>query len=143
MKETRIACLFFFAASHDFYPYRRTAARLLTGARACARGARNSKLLRRKKQGARRSAPSESCDYVSDRKGRWFESNLGSHMKETRICVSLFLCYILLFLFEVNSRAAVNWRKSLRSRGEKQQAFAQEETRSKTKRSKRVVRLCF
>ena len=68
---------------------------------------------------------------------------LGSHMKETRICVSLFLCYILLFLFEVNSRAAVNWRKSLRSRGEKQQAFAQEETRSKTKRSKRVVRLCF
>jgi len=29
----------------------------------------------RKKQRALRSAPSEQGDYVSDRKGRWFESN--------------------------------------------------------------------
>ena len=27
------------------------------------------------------SAPSEQCDYVSDRKGRWFESNRGSQEK--------------------------------------------------------------
>ena len=35
----------------------------------------------RKKQRALRSAPSEQGDYVSDRKGRWFESNRGSQEK--------------------------------------------------------------
>ena len=37
--------------------------------------------LSRKKQRALRSAPSEQGDYVSDRKGRWFESNRGSHLR--------------------------------------------------------------
>ena len=36
------------------------------------------------------SAPSEQCDYVSDRKGRWFESNRGSQIKALSVLLSAF-----------------------------------------------------
>ena len=56
--------------------------RLLTGARPAAASGGSRRALRRKKQGE--SAPRQGAEatFVSDRFGRWFESNLGSERKE-------------------------------------------------------------
>ena len=56
--------------------------RLLTGPQPCARSAGESMAAGRKKQGE--SAPLQGAEatFVSDRFGRWFESNLGSQKQE-------------------------------------------------------------
>ena len=63
---------------------------LLTGSEHRAACGRWSGAMSRKKQGALRSAPSEQGDYVSDRKGRWFESNRGSQIKALSVLLSAF-----------------------------------------------------
>ena len=81
-RETPVFLLFFtLLADPNRRPCHTQPHRLLTGSEHRAACGRWSGALSRKKQRALRSAPSEQGDYVSDRKGRWFESNRGSHLR--------------------------------------------------------------